>query len=42
MGQIQTAFGNIVNLLHGVRDGLARDANQYEQQETASQQILSS
>ncbi|NLP94822.1 type VII secretion system ESX-5 protein EsxJ, partial [Mycobacterium tuberculosis] len=27
---------------HGVRDGLVRDANNYEQQEQASQQILSS
>ncbi len=26
----------------GVRDGLVRDANNYEQQEQASQQILSS
>ncbi|WP_053270275.1 hypothetical protein [Mycobacterium tuberculosis] len=31
-----------VNMLHGVRDGLVRDANNYEQQEQASQQILSS
>jgi hypothetical protein len=29
-------------MLHGVRDGLFRDANNYEQQEQASQQILSS
>jgi WXG100 family type VII secretion target len=42
MGQMQTAFRNIVNMLHGVRDGLIRDANNYEQQEAASQQILSS
>ncbi len=42
MGQMQAAFSNIVNMLHGVRDGLIRDANQYEQQEAASQQILSS
>ena len=42
MGQMQTAFRNIVTMLHGVRDGLIRDANQYEQQEAASQQILSS
>ncbi len=34
------AFRNIVNMLHGVRDGLVRDANNYEQQEQASQQIL--
>ena len=42
MGQMQTAFRNIVNMLHGVRDGLIRDANHYESQEQASQQILSS
>jgi hypothetical protein len=42
MGQMQTAFRNIVTMLHGVRDGLIRDANHYEQQEAASQQILSS
>jgi WXG100 family type VII secretion target len=42
MGQMDTAFRNIVNLLHGVRDGLIRDANNYEQQEAASQHILSS
>jgi ESAT-6 family protein len=42
MGQVNQAFRNIVNmLLHGVRDGLLRDANNYEQQEQASQQILS-
>ncbi|MCV7084428.1 WXG100 family type VII secretion target [Mycolicibacter hiberniae] len=42
MGQMQTAFRNIVTMLHSVRDGLIRDANHYEQQEAASQQILSS
>lgn len=42
MGQMNTAFRNIVNMLHGVRDGLVRDATNYEQQEQASQQILSS
>ena len=42
MGQINQAFRNIVNMLHGVRDGLIRDANNYETQEQASQQILSS
>jgi WXG100 family type VII secretion target len=42
MGQMNQAFNNIVNMLHGVRDGLIRDANNYEQQEQASQQILSS
>jgi WXG100 family type VII secretion target len=42
MGQMNTAFRNIVNMLHGVRDGLIRDANNYEQQEQASQQILGS
>ena len=42
VGQMNQAFRNIVNMLHGVRDGLFRDANNYEQQEQASQQILSS
>jgi hypothetical protein len=28
-------------MLQGVRDGLVRDANNYEQQEQASQQLLS-
>jgi WXG100 family type VII secretion target len=42
MGQMQQAFRNIVNMLHGVRDGLVRDANHYEQQEAASQATLSS
>ncbi len=40
MTQMNQAFRNIVNMLHGVRDGLVRDANNYEQQEQASQQIL--
>ena len=30
MGQMNTAFRNIVNMLHSVRDGLIRDANHYE------------
>ncbi len=42
MTQMNQAFRNIVNMLHGVRDGLVRDANNYEQQEQASQQALSS
>jgi len=42
MGQMNQAFRNIVNMLRGLRDGLVRDANNYEQQEQASQQILSS
>jgi WXG100 family type VII secretion target len=42
MSQMNTAFRNIVNMLQGVRDGLFRDANNYEQQELASQQLLSS
>ena len=42
MGQINRAFRNVVNMLHGVRDGLIRAANNYENQELASQQILSS
>jgi hypothetical protein len=29
-------------MLQGVRDGLIRDANNYEQQEQASQHLLSS
>ncbi|MFV0493505.1 WXG100 family type VII secretion target, partial [Mycobacterium sp.] len=40
MVQMNQAFRNIVNMLHGVRDGLVRDANNYEQQEQASQTIL--
>lgn len=36
MTQMNQAFRNIVNMLHGVRDGLVRDANNYEQQEQAS------
>jgi WXG100 family type VII secretion target len=42
MGQMNQAFRNIVTMLHGVRDGLVRDANNYEQQEQASQQVLGS
>ena len=42
MGQMNTAFRNIVNMLHGVRDGLVRDANNYEQQELTSQHLLNS
>ena len=42
VSQMNQAFRNIVNMLHGVRDGLIRDADNYEQQEQASQQILSS
>jgi len=42
VGQMNQAFRNIVSMLHGVRDGLVRDANNYEQQEQASQQALSS
>jgi WXG100 family type VII secretion target len=42
MGQMNQAFRNIVNMLHGVRDGLVRDANNYEQQEQSAQQTLSS
>ncbi|MGB9224716.1 WXG100 family type VII secretion target [Mycobacterium sp.] len=41
-GQINQTFHNIVDMLHGVRDGLIRDANIYEQQEQASRQILGS
>jgi hypothetical protein len=32
-GQINQALRNILNMLHGVRDGLIRDADIYEQQE---------
>ena len=39
MGQMNQAY--IVNMLHSVRDGLIRDANNYETQEQASQQMLS-
>jgi WXG100 family type VII secretion target len=42
MGQMNQAFRNIVNMLHNVRDGMLRDAGNYEQQEQASQHILSS
>lgn len=42
MGQMDTAFRNIVTMLHEVRDGLVRDANNYEQQELASQHLLGS
>lgn len=42
MGQMNTAFRNIVNMLHGVRDGLIRDAYHYEGEEQAAQQLLSS
>jgi hypothetical protein len=42
MGQMNQAFRNIVNMLHGVRDGMLRDAGNYEAQEQHSQQILGS
>ena len=42
VGQMNQAFRNIVNMLHGVRNGLIRDANNYERQEAASQRSLSS
>jgi ESAT-6 family protein len=42
VGQVNQAFRDIVNMLQGVRDGLIRDANNYEAQEQASQQLLSS
>ncbi|WP_156296845.1 WXG100 family type VII secretion target [Mycobacterium paragordonae] len=42
MGQMNEAFRNIVTMLHAVRDGLIRDAANYEQQEQASRQVLSS
>ena len=40
MGQMNQAFRNIVNMLHGVRDGLVRDANNYETQEQTSTSAL--
>src|SRR5581483_3198104 len=42
MSQMNQAFRNMVNMLHGVRDELNRHANNYEAHEQASQQILSS
>ncbi|KAA1241032.1 WXG100 family type VII secretion target [Mycobacterium simiae] len=42
MGQMHQAFRNIVNMLHEVSGGLNRDAQNYEQQEQTSRQILSS
>ncbi|WP_156772272.1 WXG100 family type VII secretion target [Mycobacterium sp. 1245805.9] len=42
MSDMNQAFSNIVNMLHSVHDGLIRDANNYESQEQASRQILSS
>jgi WXG100 family type VII secretion target len=42
MSQVNQAFTNIVCMLQNVRDGLIRDAGNYEQQEQASQQLLSS
>jgi WXG100 family type VII secretion target len=38
MGQINQALRNILNMLHGVRDGLIRDADIDEQQEQVPQQ----
>ncbi|WP_236728315.1 WXG100 family type VII secretion target [Mycobacterium tuberculosis] len=32
MTQMNQAFRNIVNMLHGVRDGLVRDTNNYDHQ----------
>ncbi len=42
MSRMNQALLHIVSMLHGVRDGLSRDANNYEQQEQASQQALGS
>jgi hypothetical protein len=42
MGQINQACRNIVKTLHGVRDGLIRDADIYGQQEQAFQQTIGS
>ncbi|MGB9306233.1 MAG: WXG100 family type VII secretion target [Mycobacterium sp.] len=41
-GQINQTFRNIVDMLHGARDGLIRDADIYEQQEQAPKRILGS
>jgi hypothetical protein len=41
MGQMNQAFRTIVTMLRAVRDGLIRDANNYQAQEQVSQQILS-
>jgi WXG100 family type VII secretion target len=40
MGQTNQAFLNIVNMLHGARDDLIRDADIYELQELDFQQTL--
>lgn len=42
MGQMNQAFANIEQMLTGVRDGLYKHANDYEQQEQDSRKILSS
>lgn len=42
MEQMDQAFRNIVNMLNGASDNLNRSATNYEQQEQASQKILSS
>jgi WXG100 family type VII secretion target len=42
MGRMDQAFRSIVTMLHGVRDGLIRDATTYEARERASQWLLSS
>jgi WXG100 family type VII secretion target len=42
IGQMNQAFRNIVDMLHGVCDGLFRDATRYEQQEQVGQHALSS
>src|ERR1700740_3722885 len=42
MGQMNQAFRTMMNMLHGVRAGLLRDTNNYEQQEAASRTALSS
>jgi WXG100 family type VII secretion target len=41
MGQVNQAFTNIVNMLHGVRDGADPRRYNYETQEQASQHIRS-
>lgn len=40
ISQMNQAFRNIVTMLHGVRAGLLRDADNYEQQEQDSARLL--
>ncbi len=40
MTQMNQAFRNIVNMLHGVRDGLVRDANNYDRSRSSGGYLL--